>query len=52
MNYIEKGVKLKLNFRSGSAFASNKAREYLSMVRLSDIKIIITSNSLDNSYAK
>ncbi|MBC8238710.1 MAG: glycosyltransferase family 9 protein [Helicobacteraceae bacterium] len=40
MNYIKKGVKLKLNFRSGSAFASNKAKKYLSSIAPSDVQSI------------
>ena len=32
MNYIEKGVKLKLNFRSGGAFAFRIASKYLSNI--------------------
>ena len=40
VNYTKKGISLKLNFRSGSAFASKKAREYLKGKKPADIRSI------------
>jgi len=40
LNYTKKGISLKLNFRSGSAFASKKAREYLKGKKPEDIQSI------------
>lgn len=40
VNYTQKGISLKLNFRRGSAFASQKAKDYLSDKKPEDIKKI------------